>query len=86
MRWILEILPSMPVPSAGSGCVDQPKKLSFYYSHGQFSDHPEHFSKLGMGWVRAGRVGWSDGLFFNKPVFSPFQTILTSVHFSKNRV
>ena len=36
MRWILDILPYMPVPSAGSGGVGKAKKLTFYYSHGQF--------------------------------------------------
>ena len=34
MRWILDILPYMPVPSAGSGRVGEAKKLTFYYSHG----------------------------------------------------
>ena len=35
-QWILEILPYMPVPSAGSGGVGKAKKLTFQYSHEQF--------------------------------------------------
>ena len=36
MRYILEILPYMPVPSVEGGGVGEAKMLTFYYSHGQF--------------------------------------------------
>ena len=54
MRWILDILPYMPVPSAGSGGVGKAKKLTFYYSHGQF------WNKSGFAIFESGKgKGWN---------------------------